>query len=965
MKGRSEFAHPAQGPLEVLANLAGSEGLVLMTWRLPGSRMEIAWGELAPNGIRPPYHGLTLFLRWADGGDPIEDRCASSLSSLTAFLKRLRNLLPTAGENLVFCFTPDVDVGNAKAGTTWAVKLAGRRKPWTQFAQALRGFSALAGSFAIKGMGPLEAGRAAAYMMNCAWMGVAPDSSLLPQFDERMGLEATKDQAAGCIRLKWLADYPLLAATAEVTCTGPDELTWKLNIDGKTEISVSSHELVSIREVLAAWFQRFPVHPAKFRETGLIKTLDGELTTIPLPPLPRSVGFASRIEQNIQEMAQALASPCPPADNLLPLMGEGDYPDFERYERRILRKERKREEEEARRRETMARLQQERRAREARAAARKQAAKPASSAAKTTLPQQDRARFVEYAPLPPVPVRVESSSLEFQDTAFPAPDLKGYALIETAALWWVSNQSDDLLCLPYCRLQRLDYQVRTALRVLGPLRGRALLSDEVGLGKTIEAGLVLKELLTRGMVKRFLVLTVPSLVDQWEEELSDKFGLRVATTNDSASRDNPTRFWNENDSVVASLHTVKQPAQLEFARQVQWDLLIVDEAHYLRNRESQAWQAVNVLPRHFLLLLTATPVQNSLEELYNLVTLLQPGQLPSPKEFRARFIDPKRPRQPREPEELRRLLGQVMIRNTRANAGIQLPPRRAETVLFQPDSAEQQFWTKWDAELRVALSDLTASQAALWGRLLLQTSGSSPAAWRNALHKFPDQAAARRWQGESAPDASWQRKCQLLPPLVKGEGGAVIFTQFLETQTALAGSLRNAGIATFLINGSTPAPQRQPITEEFHRHGGALLLTHSGTEGRNLQFSHRLVNFDLPWNPMEIEQRIGRLHRIGQQHPVRIYNFVQAGTLQEHLLQILQEKLNLFELVVGETGLILGERFSSDEFAEEVLRRWRESDGRVAEAMAELGEELAAARDNYNEVKKLDETLFKKDYESL
>ena len=115
--------------------------------------------------------------------------------------------------------------------------------------------------------------------------------------------------------------------------------------------------------------------------------------------------------------------------------------------------------------------------------------------------------------------------------------------------------------------------------------------------------------------------------------------------------------------------------------------------------------------------------------------------------------------------------------------------------------------------------------------------------------------------------------------------------------------------------------------------------THSGTEGRNLQFSHRLVNFDLPWNPMEIEQRIGRLHRLGQQHPVHIYNFVQAGTLQEHLLAILQEKLNLFELVVGETGLVLGERFGSDEFAEEVFRRWRESEGRVAEALAGLGDE--------------------------
>src|SRR4029079_2102172 len=136
------------------------------------------------------------------------------------------------------------------------------------------------------------------------------------------------------------------------------------------------------------------------------------------------------------------------------------------------------------------------------------------------------------------------------------------------------------------------------------------------------------------------------------------------------------------------------------AQSVKWDILIVDEAHYLRNRDSQAWQAINTLPRQFLLLLTATPVQNSLEELYNLVTLLQPGQLPSPKEFRARFIDPKRPRQPREPEELRRLLGHVMIRNTRANAGINLPPRRAETVVFEPEATERDFWTAWEADFR-------------------------------------------------------------------------------------------------------------------------------------------------------------------------------------------------------------------------------------------------------------------------
>lgn len=572
--------------------------------------------------------------------------------------------------------------------------------------------------------------------------------------------------------------------------------------------------------------------------------------------------------------------------------------------------------------------------------------------------------LLERRPEPLVPVRVQLPTLAFQETAFPMEDLRGYRLRERAALFWVSNQSDDLLCLPNCRIERLEYQVRTALRVLGALRGRALLSDEVGLGKTIEAGLVIKELLTRGMVKRFLVLTVPSLVDQWEEELNDKFGLKTATTNHPQIRGDAPRFWRENPGIVASLHTAKQPAHLEIARQVHWDILVVDEAHYLRNRSSQAWEAVNALPRQFLLLLTATPVQNSLEELYNLVTLLQPGQLPSPKVFRARFLDPKRPRQPREPEELRRLLGQVMIRNTRSNAGIDLPPRRAETVSFQPQGAERHFWENWEKEFRTSLSGLTPSQASLWGRLLLQAAGSSLAALRACLTKYPDQEAARSWRERSLLNESWRQKCGLVAPLAREEGGVVVFTQFLETQAALAGELRHAGVQTLLVNGATPVSDRQGIVEDFRQRGGALLLTHSGTEGRNLQFCHTLANFDLPWNPMEIEQRIGRLHRLGQRQPVRIYNFVQEGTLQEHLLQILQEKLNLFELVVGETGLVLGERLAGGEFAEEIYRRWKESDGRVAEALAGLGEELAANRQAYGEVKKLDESLFAGDYES-
>jgi len=784
-----------------------------------------------------------------------------------------------------------------------------------------------------------------------------------PREKSLLELRATLEMVQGFIELKW-TDGPTGArvASGRVRCTGSDELTWELECGENHETRRSSHHLTAIRAAVARWLGRFPSASENFRLARVVHQ-GRSLTPVTLEGAAFEGVPQAWLEDNIKQMADELSIEFSPLGQMM--QDPVARSTIECEERRLLREREKRATEEARRRGQLERLAEERRRKERVVEGRKAAKAKEAVAREKIKPAIPAARSRERAPMPPLLVRIELPEVEFQETAFSLSDLRSYSLRERAALWWVSNQSDDLLCLPYCHIQQLDYQIRTALRVLGPLRGRGLLSDEVGLGKTIEAGLVLKELLSRGMVKRFLVLTVPSLVDQWEEELHEKFGLATTTTNHSAARSDAQRFWRESTGVVASLHTLKQPAHLEIARQTHWDMLIVDEAHYLRNRDSQAWQAVNALPRQFLLLLTATPVQNSLEDLYNLVTLLQPGQLPSPKEFRTRFIDPRRPRQPRQPEELRRLLGQVMIRNTRANAGISLPPRRAETVLFEAEEEDRVFWQQWENELRGCLAKFSPSQASLWGRLLLQTAGSSPAAWKEALEKFPERALARGWREHAPLEASWRRKCKLIEPLTRVEGGAVIFTQFLQTQASLAEQLRKAGIETFVVNGATPAAERQPITEEFHRRGGALLLTHSGTEGRNLQFSHCLANFDLPWNPMEIEQRIGRLHRLGQQQPVRIYNFVQAGTLQEHLLQILQEKLNLFELVVGETGLVLGERFSSDEFAEEVLRRWRESVGRVGEAMAGLGEELAAARDAYGEIKKLDESLFAKDYESL
>jgi superfamily II DNA or RNA helicase len=947
--------------------LDGRAGGFSLTWCAVQSDAVVATGTLLPH----PERGVGGFaLRWnfqmgdiGETADSLGDRVA-----VEALWTRITQRLPIDPARVQVFMRLLEPMGNRMADYPYELEILGPHSPLGWMLHPVQEFSLLLERFPVTPNEPAEAaGRVVMRQLlqsralgTGAETGPAHAALLNPEpVDDSLSLRVILDTVRVRILLQWFgADASEARYTGTIRCSGLNRLDWELAEFEEMGPIRTSHHLSSIRAQLRRWVEMLYVR----RESVTFWMIQrGERPGAPevvkeygISPALGPWGF---LEREIQDMARA--------DRIrFSGLGRGLGQDSTKpgkvpnAKQALSPAQRRRVDEEERRRETLRRTL---------AGTARKRTESAHVGRLETPPSPGDARALQAprAPVPAVPCRMVDTPLTFQESALPLTDLRGYFLREQAVQWWVSNQSDDLLALPYCRIEHLDYQIRSVLRILGPLRGRALLSDEVGLGKTIEAGLVLKEWLTRGMVRRFLVLTVPSLVDQWEEELSDKFDIATATTNHDAFRDDPRRFWSEGTGLVASLATLRQPAHLEVARTAKWDVVVVDEAHHLRNRESQSWQAVNALPRQFLLLLTATPVQNSLEELYNLVTLLQPGHLPSPKEFRSRFMDPKRPRKPREPEELRRLLGQVMIRNTRANAGIQLPPRRAETVQLEPTPEERAFHAAWDGELRTELKKMSSSQASLWGRLLLQAAGSSPAAWSKALAKFPISGVARRWVDEARLDVSWGRKCDLIRPLARSEGGLVVFTQFLATQEALAERLHASGVKAFVIHGGTPAASRQPLTEQFRKEGGVLLLTHCGTEGRNLQFCHNLVNFDLPWNPMEIEQRIGRLHRLGQKHPVHIYNLVQAGTLQEHLLEILQEKLNLFELVVGETGLVLGERFTSDEFAEEVLRRWRESDGRVAEALKDLGEALATARDAYRQLKQLDETLYAKDYETL
>jgi SNF2 family DNA or RNA helicase len=202
--------------------------------------------------------------------------------------------------------------------------------------------------------------------------------------------------------------------------------------------------------------------------------------------------------------------------------------------------------------------------------------------------------------------------------------------------------------------------------------------------------------------------------------------------------------------------------------------------------------------------------------------------------------------------------------------------------------------------------------------------------------------------------------------LASRPGKVVVFTEFIPTLEHLARTCESAGIHHSLFSGDLSRAEKDAAIARFRDHARVLLSTGAGGEGRNLQFADTIVNYDLPWNPMRIEQRVGRVHRIGQDHDVFVFNFCQQDTVEEHLLRVLHDKVNMFELVVGEMDAILGTLDDDRDFAEIVMDLWlagREA-GAVEQSFDDLAHRLLEAKKRHIKVQELDEALFARDFEA-
>ena len=522
----------------------------------------------------------------------------------------------------------------------------------------------------------------------------------------------------------------------------------------------------------------------------------------------------------------------------------------------------------------------------------------------------------------------------------------------------------------------LPHQQEGALKILRDLDGRALLADEVGLGKTITAGMVLKECIVRGFVTRALILTPPSLVDQWREELTTKFNLNFTEINKESE-------WENTDFAIASIDKIKNfnPSTNIFkhakAHEIYWDIIIIDEAHKLKDKNTFRWKFVDKLQKKRLLLLTATPFQNDLIELYNLLSLLRRGHLGTISNFRSSFLINGDKRHPLNPLELKRKLSEVMIRRRRDEAiGVKYMKRIPRIQSVNLSIEERKTYTEVvDLLLNnyldfngVSIKTILAAHVIL--PKITSSSKSSIEFLENLIsnskyHITTIEIAKRILNNfkNISMDSKLKELIKTIYEINKRDNGTkiLIYTKHPATLKYISDTLRKSNLKVTEFQGGLTTDEKTRRIKEFKEKTQILLSTETGSEGLNLQFCSNIINYDLPWNPMSVEQRIGRLDRIGQKKDIFVYNLATKDTMEEHVVDLIINKMCCIGLIMGELPIILfnmgldsNGKSGSIKFEEKIMTAFLDSKNnlsRFANDIDKVNKEIRMGIDNYQKTK--------------
>lgn len=488
----------------------------------------------------------------------------------------------------------------------------------------------------------------------------------------------------------------------------------------------------------------------------------------------------------------------------------------------------------------------------------------------------------------------------------------------------VAQETEIKEILSYPKIKKnldfdLPHQREGAIRILRDFNGTVLLADEVGLGKTITTGIVIREGIERGFIKRVLILTPPSLVDQWVAELKSKFELNFSIIENENS-------WDGVQYAIASIDRVKaynlglNRFRHYKAHEIPWDLLIVDEAHKLKDKSSIRWQFVDRMQKKRFLVLTATPFQNDLLELYNLAHLLKRGHFGTLQEFKQSFLHRGNKRFPLNPQELKTRLRQIMIRRRRDETGIVYMKRLPQIVTVELTPEEKSIYERTTDLLKTKYFTVDGNE--LNGRLIvfamLPKVTSSSRSAMESLQNIMDNSKYHEKTKEIArsilndyrqlaKDSKIEKLVELVTEIYAKDKNAKILMYTRHPTTLRYIIERLAPLKLHIVDfmGGLSREEKTAKIKEFKESAHIMISTETGAEGLNFQFCNNLINYDLPWNPMSVEQRIGRLDRIGQKRDIHIYSLAVKGTMEEHVVDLIINKMCCIGLVIGELPIIL------------------------------------------------------------
>ena len=535
------------------------------------------------------------------------------------------------------------------------------------------------------------------------------------------------------------------------------------------------------------------------------------------------------------------------------------------------------------------------------------------------------------------------------------------------------------------------HQINNALKFLNDMNGRILIADEVGLGKTIEAAIILKELIAREDIKKILILCPSALTTQWEEELLEKFGLQFEINRS-------VHHWSSYDKIIASIDTAKKSKHIQEITSIRWDLLIIDEAHRLKNSSTIGYKALQNIKADNRIFLTATPIQNNLMELFNIIDLLDKGYFGTSADFKRTFVADDKGHKLTNKERFGEQIKGIMVRNTRKQSGLEFTKRNVYTISIEQTPEEKEFedialnfirerYTEIgdfsnnkrddDAEYvdnskeENILNEKPAENKNIKGvgtlqlMMLARMLTSCKYAFSLSFDRYVKKNISdpvRKAEAEKILKLREQfdenKKMHKIVELIKKiNEKTIIFTSFIATQSTLTSELEKAGFKVEQINGSMNSEEKKlAIRKLKNGQSDILVSTESGSEGLNLQFCHNLINYDLPWNPMRVEQRIGRIHRIGQEYDINIYNICVKGTIEEYILQKLYIKIDLFKLAIGDIADIVSGVIDEDSFEKSIFDILMKGKTKIdwRQKLDELMNKIKKSKDFQNSIKKFD-----------